>query len=307
MASLDEDVSSPIDEMIERVKHTVMPVKEELNINELLHIIQPQKEYDKRGRKARRKAKVAARGKKTDARPPPPRRPRDPKTGGNPRTGKSGDDKKNRKDDLENDKKGYLDKIGGAAGLAGLAALGITAAVASAMAIQAAIDVTACEDAVISITNIGPSNNIPDWVPEWQWLRKLFPLPSTVDITYNVTTSYTPIAMKDTWDITGTGTELDGGSPKKILSIPGSKTVRIKCVSAKCSNVVSTKGTVDINCGDFADRMNEKISEAATDIASTVGRTMKSFGEALTGNLPLIIFICVIAAVLFFVVPIFFK
>ena len=297
MASLDElDGSSPIKELMDTVAQTVMPVKEEFNINEILDVIQPHIEYKgSRSRRARSSKKASAKkGKKTDAKPPK-RPPRDPKT----KNDKSPTGKKNRKDGAENDKKSYLEKIGGASGLAGLAALGITAAAASAMAIQAAIDATACEDAVITITNVAPSDNIPDWVPDWKWVRNLFPNPSTVDITYTVTTSYTPIAGKDTWEITGTGTELDGGDPKKIISIPASKTVRVKCVSANCSNVFSTKGSVDVNCADFGDRMDEKISEVATDIASTTGRALKGFTEGLSGNLSLIVFICIIIAIFF--------
>jgi ATP-dependent Zn protease len=174
------------------------------------------------------------------------------------------------------------------------------------MAGLAATDAVACEDAVITIKTISPTSTIPDWVPEWEWLRNMFPDPSTVTVTYSSSTSYTPLEGKDSWEISGTNTELDGGN-WKILKIPSSGTVTIKCKSKKCSNVVSTTGKADVNCADFSDRMNARISDAATDIASTVGKSIKGFADVFTGNIPLILFIISIIAVVFFVIPLFKK
>jgi hypothetical protein len=109
MASLDElEQPSPIKELMDTVAQTVMPVKEEFNINEILDVIQPHIEYKgSRSRRARSSKKASAKkGKKTDAKPPK-RPPRDPKT----KNDKSPTGKKNRKDEAENDKKSYLEKI----------------------------------------------------------------------------------------------------------------------------------------------------------------------------------------------------
>lgn len=290
MASLDVlESPSPIQHVLEQIAQTIVP----------------KVEYDKAGRKARRKAKVdAKKASKAEGAPPASTRPHDA-GGGVSHQAHDSNSKKTRKDDNENQKKSYLDKIGGASGLAGLAALGITAAAAATMAGEAGVAATACEDAEIKVTSIGPTNNIPDWVPDWEWLRKLFPKPSTVDVAYKVNTSYTPLEGKDSLSFSGTGTELDGGDGKKVVKFLGGNVIRIKCLSKDCSNVTATTGTADVNCADFSDRMNKEISDAATDAASTIGRTAKGFFDAFTSNLPLIILICVILAVIFFVIPLF--
>jgi hypothetical protein len=307
MASLKElEGPSPIQDFITQVIQTVNPSKENMDVSEMIRdvsmVVMPEKEYKKSAAAKRRRAtKVAAR--KAEAKPPPSSKPKDP-NGGVAKQDHSATSKKTRKDDADNQKKDYLAKIGGASGLAGLAALGITAAAAATMAGLAAADSVACEDAVITIKSISPKTTIPDWIPDWAWLKKMFPDPSTVTVTYSSSTSYTPLEGKDSWEISGTNTELDGGN-WKILKIPSSGTVIINCKSKKCSNVLSSTGTADINCADFGDRMNARISDAATDIASTVGKGVKGFADAFTGNLPLILFIVAIIAVVFFVIPLF--
>lgn len=309
MASLKElEGPSPIQDFITQVVQTVNPVKENMDVSEMIRdvsmVVMPEKEYKAKksaAAKQRRATKVAAR--KAEAKPPSSTRPKDPK-GGVAKQDHSATSKKTRKDDAANQKKDYLSKIGGASGLAGLAALGITAAAAATMAGLAAADAVACEDAVITIKSISPVSSVPDWIPDWAWLKNLFPEPSTVSVTYTSSTSYTPLEGKDSWEISGTNTELDGGN-WKILKTPSSGTVVINCKSKKCSNVVSTTGTSDVNCADFNDRLNARISDAATDIASTVGKSIKGFADVFTGNLPLILFIVAIIAVVFFVIPLF--
>jgi hypothetical protein len=306
MASLKElEGPSPIQDFITQVVQTVSPAKENIDVSEILRdmsrVVVPEKEYRSKAARGRRAAKRAA--KKAEAKPPPSTKPKDP-NGGVAKQDHSATSKKTRKDDVANQKKDYLAKIGGASGLAGLAALGITAAAAATMAGLAATDAVACEDAVITIKAISPVSSIPDWIPDWAWLKKMFPDPSTVNVTYTASTSYTPLEGKDSWEISGTNTELDGGN-WKILKNPSSGTVVINCKSKKCSNVMSTTGTADVNCADFSDRLNARISDAATDIASTVGKSLKGFADVFTGNLPLILFIVAIIAVVFFVIPLF--
>lgn len=306
MASLDDlEGPSPIQDFISQVVQTVSPPTDITEIiKDVSRVVLPEKEYGRsKAAKARRSAKRAA--KKTEGKPPASTKPKDT-SGGVAKQEHSTTAKKTRKDDAEKQKKDYLSKIGGASGLAGLAALGITAAAAATMAVLAGTDTVACEDAVITIKAISPTTTIPDWVPDWDWLKKMFPDPSTVDVTYTASTSYTPLEGKDSWEISGTNTELDGGN-WKILKIPSSGTVTINCKSKKCSNVVSTTGTADVNCADFSDRLNARISDAATDIASTLGKGLKGFMDVFTGNLPLIIFIIAIIAVVFFVIPMFKK
>jgi hypothetical protein len=284
MASLDVyDKPSPIEHVLK----------------DLAQVVMPKKEFRSKAARERRKAKRAA--KKQDAKPSQSTRPKS-KDGSVTKQSHDADSKTARKTDNENQKKSYLDKIGGASGIAGLAAMGLTLAAVTTMAAEAGIAAVACEDAKVTITSIRLTNNIPEWVPDWEWLRKLIPKPSTVDVTYTVSTSYTPLEGKDSWEFTGTGTELDGGEPKKIIKDLGNKTVRVKCVSKDCSNVTSTTGTVDINCADFSDRMNKAISDAATDAASTIGRATKGFFDGLTSNLPMIILIVVVGLFFFFVV-----
>lgn len=308
MASLDElEGPSPIQDFISQVVQTVSPVKENMDVSEIIkdvsRVVIPEKEYKQtKARKARQAAKKAP---KAEGKPPDSTRPKD-KSGGVAKQDHSTTSKKTRKDDAEKQKKDYLAKIGGTSGLAGLAALGITATAAATMAGLAGADATACEDAVITIKTISPTTTIPDWVPEWAWLRNMFPEPSTVNVTYTASTSYTPLEGKDSWDISGTNTELDGGN-WKILKIPSSGTVTINCNSKKCSNVVSTTGKADVNCADFSDRLNARISDAATDVMSTIGKGLKGFTDIFTGNLPLILFIIAIIAVVFFVIPMFKK
>ena len=268
-------------------------------LKDLAQVVIPKKEYTK----SRNRQKRAA--KKAEAKPPQSTRQKD-KGGGVSKQSHDSNSKKSRKDDNDSQKKSYLDKVGGASGLAGLAAMGLTLAAVTTMAAEAGIAATACEDANVTITSIAPTNTIPDWVPEWEWARNLFPSPSTVDVTYTVSTSYTPMEKKDSWEFKGTGTELDNQN-LKIEKDLGNKTLRFKCISKDCSNVHSTTGTVDINCADFSDRMNKAISDAATDAASTIGRATKGFFDAFTSNLPLILLVCVVLFVIFFVIPLFRK
>lgn len=311
MASLDElEGPSPIQDFIEQVVHTVNPVKENVDVSEILkdisRVVIPEKEYRRPKTQKAREAKAARRAaRKAEGKPAESTRPKE-QNGGVAKQEHTPESKKTRKDENEKQKKDYLAKIGGASGLAGLAALGITAAAATTMIGLAASDAVACEDADITIKTISPTKNIPDWVPDWQWLRKMFPAPSTVEITYSASTSYTPLEGKDSWEIKGTNTELDGGN-WKILKIPSSGTVTVNCASKKCSNVVSTVGKADVNCADFSDRMNARISDAATDFMSTLGRGLKGFGEAFFGNIPLILFIIGIVAAIYFIIPLFKK
>jgi hypothetical protein len=275
-------------------------------MDEIAQTIIPKKEFRSKAAKARRAQKKAAKKSSKEGKPPTSSRPKDSK-GGVAKQSHDANSKKNRKDDNNNQKKNYLDKIGGAAGLAGLAAMGITAAAAVTMAGEAAAAAVACEDAEIKVTSIGPTDIRPDWLPDWEWIQKLVPKPSTVDVAYTVNTSYTPLEGKDSFSFSGTGTELDGGDGKKVIKFLGGNVIRIKCLSKDCSNVTATTGTADVNCADFSDRMNKEISDVATDITSTLGRSIKGLWDGVTGNLPIIILLCLILFVFFYIVPLFKK
>ena len=198
--------------------------------------------------------------------------------------------KKKQTDDAEKQKNDWLSKVGG---LGGLAMIGLTVALATTIAAKSIADYTACVNANVSITKIVPTPRVPSWVPAWQWLINLFPLPKTVDITYTVDTSYKPLAKSDTWDITGTGTMIDRNAVmiEKVLK---GKSIRIKCGSDDCSNVKSTTGgSANVNC-DFADRLNEAVGDVATDIGSKVSRLVEKVGSGFLQFLPIIILIVAI-------------
>jgi hypothetical protein len=194
------------------------------------------------------------------------------------------DGKKKQIDDAEKQKSDWLSKVGG---LGGLAMIGLTTALATAIAAKTGEQYAACVNANISITKVAPSPRVPSWLPEWEWIVNMFPLPKTVDITYTVDTSYTPLAKSDTWDITGTGTSIDKNAValEKVL---GSKSIRIKCGSEDCSKVKSTQGSAQVNC-DFADRLNQAVEDVSTDIGSKLGKFAASAGSAFMQFLPLII------------------
>lgn len=201
-------------------------------------------------------------------------------------TDHSADGKKKQIDDAEKQKSDWLAKVGG---LGGLAMIGLTVAIATAIAAKTGEQYAACVNANISITKVAPSPRVPSWLPEWEWIVKLFPLPKTVDITYTVDTSYTPLAKSDTWDITGTGTTVDKNAVmlEKVL---GAKSIRVKCGSDDCSNVKSTQGSANVNC-DFADRLNQAVEDVSTDIASTVGKFAAGVGSGFMQFLPIIILV----------------
>jgi hypothetical protein len=201
-------------------------------------------------------------------------------------TDHSADGKKKQIDDAEQQKNDWLDKVGG---LGGLAMIGLTIGIATAIAAKTGEQYAACVNAKISITKVAPSPRVPSWLPEWEWLVKLFPLPKTVVISYTVDTSYTPLAKSDTWDITGTGTVIDKKAVplEKVLK---AKSIRIKCGSDDCSNVKSTQGSAEVNC-DFADRLNQAVEDVSTDIASKMGKFAASAGSAFIQFLPMIILV----------------
>jgi hypothetical protein len=199
-------------------------------------------------------------------------------------TDHSADGKKKQIDDAEQQKNDWLSKVGG---LGGLAMIGLTVAIATAIAAKTGEQYAACVNANISITKVAPTPRVPSWLPEWEWLVNLFPLPTTVDITYTVDTSYTPLAKSDTWDITGTGTSIDKNAVPLEKVLKG-KSIRIKCGSEDCSNVKSTQGSAQVNC-DFADRLNQAVEDVSTDIASKLGKIAASAGSAFMQFLPLII------------------
>ena len=196
------------------------------------------------------------------------------------------DGKKKQIDDAEKQKSDWLSKVGG---LGGLAMIGLTMAIATAIAAKTGEQYAACVNANISITKVAPSPRVPTWLPEWEWLVNMFPLPTTVDITYTVDTSYTPLAKSDTWDITGTGTSIDKNAVPLEKVLKG-KSIRIKCGSDDCSNVKSTQGSAQVNC-DFADRLNQAVEDVSTDIASKLGKIAASAGSAFMQFLPLIILV----------------
>ena len=196
------------------------------------------------------------------------------------------DGKKKQIDDAEKQKNDWLSKVGG---LGGLAMIGLTMAIATAIAAKTGEQYAACVNANISITKVAPSPRVPVWLPEWEWIVNLFPLPTTVDITYTVDTSYTPLAKSDTWDITGTGTSIDKNAVMLEKVLKG-KSIRIKCGSEDCSNVKSTQGSAQVNC-DFADRLNQAVEDVSTDIGSKLGKFAASAGSAFIQFLPLIILV----------------
>ena len=201
-------------------------------------------------------------------------------------TDHSADGKKKQIDDAEQQKNDWLSKVGG---LGGLAMIGLTMAIATTIAAKTGEQYAACVNANISITKVAPSPRVPAWLPEWEWIVNLFPLPTTVDITYTVDTSYTPLAKSDTWDITGTGTSIDKNAVPLEKVLKG-KSIRIKCGSEDCSNVKSTQGSAQVNC-DFADRLNQAVEDVSTDIASKMGKIAASAGSAFMQFLPLIILV----------------
>jgi len=201
-------------------------------------------------------------------------------------TDHSPEGKKKQIDDAEEQKNDWLSKVGG---LGGLAMIGLTVAIATAIAAKTGEQYAACVNAKISITKVAPSPRVPTWLPEWEWIVKLFPLPTTVDITYTVDTSYTPLAKSDTWDITGTGTSIDKNAVPLEKVLKG-KSIRIKCGSEDCSKVKSTQGSAQVNC-DFADRLNQAVEDVSTDVASKLGKFAASAGSAFMQFLPLIILV----------------
>jgi hypothetical protein len=208
------------------------------------------------------------------------KRPKDESTDHSP------DGKKKQTDDAEKEKNDWLSKVGG---LGGLAMIGLTVGIATAIAAKTGEQYAACVNANISITKVAPTPRVPEWLPEWEWLVNLFPLPTTVDITYTVDTSYTPLAKSDTWDITGTGTAVDKNAVPLEKVLKG-KSIRIKCGSEDCSNVKSTQGSAQVNC-DFADRLNKAVEDVSTDIGSTLAKFTASAGAAFFQFLPLIILV----------------
>lgn len=201
-------------------------------------------------------------------------------------TDHTADGKKKQVDDAEKQKSDWLSKVGG---LGGLAMIGLTVALATAIATKTGEQYAACVNANISITKVQPSPRVPTWLPNWDWIVKLFPLPKTVDITYTVDTSYTPLAGSDTWDITGTGTAIDKNAVmlEKVL---GGKNIRVKCGSDDCSNIKATQGSAQVNC-DFADRLNQAVEDVATDAGSMLAKFMKGAGSAFIQFLPIIILV----------------
>ena len=211
-------------------------------------------------------------------------------------------DREAREAEAQKQKDGFMKKLASPAGLAGLGLLGLTLTAAGALVGKSLADVVACENAVITITDISPSDKVPDWVPDWKWLRKLFPEASSVDVTYTCSTSYTPLENKETWKISGTGTTMDGKTLKILKNVQG-KVVRMPCGANKCGNVSATTGGVSVNCSDFNDRANQNIMNAATNIASTIGRTLKAFMSAFSDNWASLLLIVGVAVLLFFIVP----
>ena len=207
-------------------------------------------------------------------------RPKDQSTDHSP------DGKNKQISDAEKQKNDWLSKVGG---LSGLAMVGLTIALATTIAAKTGEQFTACVNANISIKKVEPTPRVPSWLPEWDWVVNMFPLPKTVDVTYTVDTSYTPLAKSDTWDISGTGTMIDRNAVPLVKVLEG-KVIRIKCGADDCSNVKSTQGSAQVNC-DFADRLNDAVAEVATDIGSTLGRFAESAGSMFIQFLPIIILI----------------
>lgn len=248
------------------------------------------------------KAKQAARSaKKADAKPDESKTPKD-KEGANKDQDQTPEAKAARKAESEAQRKKFMEKLADPKVLAGLALLGLGVGLATALIAKSLADVVACENAVITITDISPSDKLPDWVPDWNWLRKLFPEASSVDVTYTCSTSYTPLENKETWKISGTGTTMDGKTLKILKNVQG-KVVRMPCGADKCGNVSATTGGVSVNCSDFNDRANQNINDAATDIVSTIGRTIKSFMNAFSDNWSSLLLIVGVVVLLFFIVP----
>lgn len=239
------------------------------------------------------------------------------------RSKKGQGDKKPRKpkdQSKANDAKTKKDKMRDPSTIAALAGLGLTAAMVTKIGVEALNDYMASDGASFSISSITPHGFAPEWIPDWDWLKKLFPKPTKLKISYNVTATgiennpailvpdvfatknNVKVLDKDTVDISGTGIAGIDKSGVPVLSAPIDGGYFIIDSGMKdSSNVnVSNLGTGIIHT-DMDDHVGDAIDENASDVLSSVNRI---FGS-VTDNLSTIIFIVAFCIIVYFIYSIF--
>jgi hypothetical protein len=197
--------------------------------------------------------------------------------------------------------------------IAAMAALGIGAALAAKIAVESLNNYMASDGASIAITSIHPKTLKPDWVPDWDWLNKLFPAPKNLKISYTVTAtgiennpailvpdvlatkSNVRVLDTDTVDISGTGVPGLDRKGVPVLNAPQDGGYFVVDSGMKnCSNVhVTSMGTGIINT-EMDDHLGEAVEQNASDALSSMTRILGGLGDNL-GTIIFIIAICIIA------------
>jgi hypothetical protein len=183
-------------------------------------------------------------------------------------------------------------------GIALLAALALTLALALKFIISAALAAQACTDCrdfKISVKSINPSAMNP--------IIGFFTKPSTVDVAYSAPTDYQPLEGKESFTFKDTGlTEMDGQTftVDKVIS---NGLVQMKCGTSDCSDMKSTKGSINPNCADFNSRFNDQVDQAAAAVGDAAG----SFLNGIMGNMGTILFVVLACVVLYFGISAFAK
>lgn len=236
------------------------------SLDELDGLLMPRKEFKA---KPRVKPKPKPKGKKA-------------KKGGlerqDPPARKTSQDKAN-KADADGKKMDNWKKAAIAAGLAATAVGAIAASVAP--------NLIACDNAVMTITDIYPTG-LSSNTSEQSFLNTLQNVfagkPTTVDVTYTLNNDYKINEGKDSVDFNGTGTILDDGGSILIEKIVSTNTIRVSCGLTDCSNVYSNKGSGEPRCS-FEDAVNTELYNATKGAFDIAGDALSSF---FSGLMPLI-------------------
>lgn len=187
--------------------------------------------------------------------------------------------------------KGIKDKLKTPAGIALIAALGLTIALVTTMLALAGEDLKACKEAKITVTKIEPSpvgTGVGRYVPFLSSIVK----PKTVDITYTCTTSYQPIAGKESLTFSDTGFPEFDGVAVAVKKVIAKNKIQTECGTDDCSDFKGKKGSAKPNCGDFADYFNQQVQDAAKGTGDFFGNIASGFADNWSSWL-FIILICV--------------
>ena len=177
------------------------------------------------------------------------------------------------------------------AGIALIAALGLTLALVTAFLIKAGENLKACKEAKITVTKIEPSpvgTGLGRYIPFLSSIVK----PKTVDISYTCTTSYQPIAGKESLTFYDTGFPEFDEMAMAIKKVLAKNKIQVECGTDDCSDFKGTKGRAEPNCGDFADYFDKEVQDAAKDTGEFFGNLMKGFADNWSTWL-FVILICV--------------